>query len=58
MSQQMVRTSRSFCRQCRFGMDYGGRTAVYCNYLEMTGKLRDCPVGWCDKYQPRKRKKI
>ena len=57
MAQKMVRTSKSFCRQCRFGIDMGGQTRVDCNYYLDTGQRRNCEVGWCDKYQPRKRKK-
>lgn len=57
MTQKMVRTSNSFCRQCAYGIDMGGKTRVDCNYYLDTGKRRNCDVGWCDKYQPRKRKK-
>ena len=54
MAQKMVRTSNSYCRQCAYGIDMGGKTRV--DYLD-TGQRRNCDVGWCDKYQPRKRKK-
>ena len=31
------------------------RTRVDCNYYLDTGQRRNCDVGWCDKYQSRKR---
>lgn len=51
MAQKMVRTSKSFCRQCDFVIDMGGKTRVDCNYYFMTGNRRNCDVSWCDKYQ-------
>ena len=48
MTQKMVRTSNSFCRQCAYGIDMGGKTRVDCNYYLDTGQRRNCDVGWCD----------
>lgn len=47
MAQKMVRTSNSFCRQCDYGIDMGGKTRVDCNYYLDTGQRRNCDVGWC-----------
>lgn len=36
----------------------GGNNAnVTCGYYTITGRHRNCEIGLCDKYQPRKKKK-
>ena len=46
------------CEKCKYGMLIGS-TTYYCNYLEITGRMRNCstyPV--CEKFEPiTKRKK-
>lgn len=55
--KEMQRTSQQLCRSCRFSMPISG-IAYACDYLCMTKTRRNCPIGWCDKYEPRKRKKV
>ena len=57
MEQKMVRTSKSSCRQCDFVIDMGGKTRVGCNYILKTLHSRKCPVGQCDKYEAKRRKR-
>lgn len=61
MAGNLIKTNKDICKKCKyhFGADGGG--ILCCDYLEMTGKRRNCPVGFCDKFEPiigkRRRKK-
>lgn len=49
------RTSKKYCKSCRFSAPTASN--VVCDYLCITKQRRNCPVGWCDKKEPRKRVK-
>lgn len=51
-----VRTSQKMCRRCRYSTTISGNYNV-CYYISYTKKHRGCPVGWCDKYEPKRRKR-
>nr|DAG65057.1 MAG TPA: hypothetical protein [Bacteriophage sp.] len=52
----MIKTTIHACKKCRFS-EWGNNANVTCGYYTITGSHRNCEIGWCDKYQPRKRKK-
>ena len=54
---EMIKTSLKVCRNCKYGLYNGTNGGVSCNYILITLQSRNCPVGQCDKYQPRKRKR-
>lgn len=56
MENEMIKTSITVCKKCKFS-EWSNNSNVTCGYFSMTKKLRNCPIGLCDKYQPRKRKK-
>ena len=63
---EMIKATPEVCVTCEYGSSTTGNTSKGgtryfkgCNYLCMTGRLRGCPVGECDKYEKmetRKRK--
>ena len=57
MENEMIKTTIHVCKKCRFS-EWSNSANVTCGYYTTTGSHRNCEVGWCDKYQPRKRKKI
>ena len=59
---EMRKTTREFCQKCKYSISNGATTgskySVTCGYFEKTEKRRGCPVGWCDKFEPKvKRRK-
>ena len=46
---RMKKTTTKYCLDCKFAF-YGG-SVVCCDYFEKTGNRRNCPVGYCDKYE-------
>ena len=46
----MEKVDRWKCLTCKYGYTEN-RYTVYCDYLIMTGKRRNCPYGMCDKYE-------
>lgn len=56
--EMMIKTTAKLCRKCRYSSINGqGCKDVACMYIEYTKKRRGCPVGMCDKYEPKKREK-
>lgn len=53
---EMQKTSFKLCKSCRFAMRLNERSFA-CGYLEKAHARRNCPVGWCDKYEREKSKK-
>lgn len=51
---EMVITTKKHCKGCKYGI-YISTETIACNYLVMTNKLRDCEIGFCDKFEPKKR---
>ena len=52
----MEKVNRWKCLTCKYRFTENGYT-VYCDYLGMTGKRRNCPYGMCDKYEDVRQKK-
>ena len=52
----MVNTTADYCKKCEY--HFGGDNAIIsCDYLLKTGKLRKCPVGKCNKFKKRVKRK-
>ena len=52
----MEKVDRWKCLTCKYRYTENGYT-VYCDYLGMTGKRRNCPYGMCDKYEDVRQKR-
>ena len=58
MEHEMIKTTPKLCRKCKYSSINGqGCRDIACMYIEYTRQRRGCPVGMCDKYEPKKRKK-
>lgn len=53
----MIKTSLEVCKSCKYGLYNGTNGGVICDYISMTKKRRNCPVGQCDKYEAKKGKR-
>lgn len=53
---EMTKTSAKYCRKCIYSYKHS-QTEVMCGYYSQTGLRRGCPVGMCDKFEKRGRKK-
>ena len=51
MKNKMVKTSQAYCKKCKYSYTYGTNQVRFCDYYTLTGKLRDCEVGFCDKFE-------
>lgn len=51
---EMKKTSPEYCKKCIYSYSTTSIGTTVCNYLNDTDKLRNCPVGWCDKFEGRK----
>lgn len=47
----MDKTSSRYCQKCKYRVSDRSYGSI-CQYIVMTHKRRDCPVGWCDKFEP------
>ena len=56
MENEMIKTTIHVCKKCRFS-EWSNSANVTCGYFSTMNKRRNCAVGWCDKYQPRKKKR-
>ncbi len=56
MENKTIKTTIHVCKKCRFS-EWSNNANVTCGYYTITGSHRNCEIGWCDKYQPRKKKK-
>lgn len=53
---EMIKTSIKYCRKCIYSYKHS-QTEVMRGYYSQTGLRRGCPVGMCDKFEKRGRKK-
>ena len=54
----MEKTTKAMCRKCTHCWSQAaGEYSVMCHYVLDTGKRRNCPIGYCDKFEPKKRKR-
>jgi predicted metal-binding protein len=56
MENEMIKTTIHVCKKCRFS-EWSNNSNVTCGYFSMTKKLRNCPIGLCDKYEQRRKKR-
>lgn len=52
----MVKTSTKYCRKCKYSWKHSN-TEIICGYIVETKMSRGCPVGMCDKFESRGRKR-
>ena len=52
----MIKTSKNVCKSCKYSMIMN-ETIYACDYMGRVGELRNCPIGWCDKYKPKPKRK-
>lgn len=47
-----INEDRHLCRTCQFrvGTNYHTVDGMHCNYIELTGHMRNCDAADCDKY--------
>lgn len=55
--EEMVRTSPRYCNKCKYSYKHN-QTEIMCGYYSKTGLRRRCPVGMCDKFEKKGRKKM
>ena len=53
---EMVKTSAKYCRKCKYAFKHSD-TDIICGYILRTDMSRGCPVGMCDKFEKKGRKK-
>ena len=55
----MTKTSVKYCRKCIYSYKHS-QTEIMCGYYLQTRLRRGCPVGMCDKFEKkgRKRKRV
>ena len=54
ITDDMVKTNKKMCEKCIHSWK-GNKQDPMCHYILDTGKRRGCPVGWCNKFEQRKR---
>ena len=46
------KTSQRLCKSCKYHIAFSaGMKYTACYYIVRTQQSRDCPIGWCDKYE-------
>lgn len=53
---EMTKTSVKYCRKCIYSYKHS-QTEIMCGYYLQTRLRRGCPVGMCDKFEKKGRKK-
>ena len=53
---EMIKTSIKYCRKCKYSYKHN-QTEIMCGYYLQTRSRRGCPVGMCDKFEKKGRKK-
>lgn len=53
---EMKKTTIAYCKGCVYNMTISS-TVIACDYMHMTGQRRGCPVGYCDKKEPKTTRK-
>lgn len=51
MTEGMIQVNNKVCKTCSYGCTFDGNGLTFCDYYLMTGKRRECPVGWCNHYE-------
>ena len=54
---EMTKASVKYCRKCKYAYKHN-QTEVMCGYYLQTRLRRGCPVGMCDKFEKKGRKKM
>lgn len=55
---EMQKTNKELCRGCIYSIIISG-SRYACDYMDKAKQRRNCPVGWCNKYEPKiKKRKI
>ena len=53
---EMTKTSIKYCRKCKYAYKHN-QTEIMCGYYLQTRLRRGCPVGMCDKFEKKGRKR-
>ena len=54
---EMHKTSPAYCGKCKYSYGGGYFNTICDRYLVLgIGNRRGCPVGWCDKFEPKTKK--
>lgn len=54
---KMRKITPKICATCKYSKCINRfKYDSYCDYLCMTHKLRNCEIGYCDKYESKKKK--
>jgi hypothetical protein len=52
----MVKTSKEYCKKCEYYSGGSDETSGgCCFYIIKTGKRRGCEIGYCDKFEKKKK---
>lgn len=57
---EMIQTSKAICKSCKYSVSlssFDNGLGVMCDYLNKKKEMRNCDIGECDKYEPKKRRK-
>ena len=57
VTEDMIQVDKKKCRSCIHLWIQGASGVTACQYVLNTGQRRECPVGWCNKFEPKKRKR-
>ena len=55
VTEDMIQVDKKKCRSCIHSWKNYASSEMACQYVVNTGHSRECPVGWCNKFEPRKR---
>ena len=53
---EMTKTSTKYCRKCKYSWKHSDTDIIY-GYIVDTKMRRGCPVGMCDKFEKKGRKR-
>lgn len=53
---EMTKTSTKYCQKCKYSYKLNS-TDIVCGYILRTKKSSGCPVGMCDKFEKKCRKR-
>ena len=53
-----VRVDKAMCKKCKYGKTFVSGNTWYCDYLLMKKQRKGCPYGWCNKFEPKKQKRV
>lgn len=53
---EMLKTTPAMCKKCKYSLVNGQfKNDTTCAYIEYKRQSRGCPVGWCDKYEEKRK---